>query len=64
MDSATNRDLGLLEGPLLIFGGPYGNLPATTALRTLAEQRGIPPEHIICIPQSRSRHTVSSGSAQ
>jgi predicted phosphodiesterase len=48
MDSATNRDLGLLEGPLLIFGGPYGNLPATTAFRTLAEQRGIPPEHIIC----------------
>jgi predicted phosphodiesterase len=48
MDSETNRDLGLLESPLLIFGGPYGNLSATTALRAVAEQRGIPSEHIIC----------------
>jgi predicted phosphodiesterase len=48
MGSETNRDLGLLEGPLLIFGGPYGNLPATAALRAVAEQRGIPSEHIIC----------------
>lgn len=48
MSSATSRDLGLLEGPLLIFGGPYGNLPATIALRTLAEQHSISPERIIC----------------
>ncbi len=48
MNPATSRDLGLLKGPLLIFGGPYSNLSATTALRTVAEQRGIPPEYIIC----------------
>lgn len=48
MSSATTLDLGLLEGPLLIFGGPYGNLPATKAIRRIAEQRGIPPERIIC----------------
>lgn len=48
MSSPINRNLGLREGPLLIFGGPYGNLPATTALRKVSEQRGIPPERIIC----------------
>ena len=48
MNSATNQDLGLLEGPLLIFGGPYGNLQATTAMRDVAEQHSIPPERIIC----------------
>ena len=48
MSSATTLDLGLLEGPLLIFGGPYGNLPATKAIRRVAEQRDIPPERIIC----------------
>ena len=47
MNSVTSRDLGSLEGPLLIFGGPYGNLPATAALRTVAEQCDIPPERII-----------------
>jgi len=48
MSSETILDLGLLEGPLLIFGGPYGNLTATKALRRVAEQRGIPPECTIC----------------
>ena len=48
MNSATDQDLGLLEGPLLIFGGPYGNLQATTAMRDVAEQRSIPPKRIIC----------------
>ena len=48
MSSVTDRDLGRLEGPLLVFGGPYGNLAATTALRAVAERRGIPPERVIC----------------
>ena len=48
LSSVTSRDLGSLEGPLLIFGGPYGNLPATAALRTVADQCDILPERIIC----------------
>ena len=48
MSLSTALDLGPLEGPLLIFGGPYGNLPATKALRRIAAQRGIPPERTIC----------------
>lgn len=41
-------DLGPLDGPLLLFGGPYGNLEATRAIRAAAEHRRIPPERIIC----------------
>lgn len=41
-------DLGPLDGPVLLFGGPYGNLQATRAIRTEAERRGIPPERAIC----------------
>ena len=43
-----NRDLGALEGPLLLFGGPYSNLQATRALRAEAERLGIPPARVIC----------------
>lgn len=42
------QNLGVLEGPLLIFGGPYSNLAATRALRDVAVKRAIPPQHIIC----------------
>lgn len=41
-------DLGALDGPLLLFGGPYGNLEATQAIRTESERRKIPPDRIIC----------------
>ena len=41
-------DLGRLQGPLMIFGGPYGNLQATQALRREAERLGIGPDQIIC----------------
>lgn len=40
--------LGELSGPLLLFGGPYSNLPATHAIKAIAEQHAIPPEHCIC----------------
>ncbi len=40
--------LGSLDGPLLIFGGPYSNLQATTALLEEARALDIPPENIIC----------------
>ncbi|WP_135507450.1 metallophosphoesterase family protein [Roseovarius aestuariivivens] len=41
-------DLGKLSGPVLVFGGPYSNLQAVTALREVAERSGIAPMHVIC----------------
>lgn len=34
--------------PLLVFGGPYSNLRATSALADLARRTGIPASHVIC----------------
>jgi predicted phosphodiesterase len=36
------------QAPLLVFGGPYSNLRALTALRARADELGIPPSHCIC----------------
>ncbi|WP_432472264.1 metallophosphoesterase family protein [Amphritea sp. HPY] len=36
------------EHPLLVFGGPYSNLEATTAMRKFAEEQQIPPCNILC----------------
>jgi uncharacterized radical SAM superfamily Fe-S cluster-containing enzyme len=36
------------DAPVLIFGGCYSNLQATTALLAAARERGIPPSRIIC----------------
>ena len=44
----TVHDLGALDGPVLIFGGAYGNLEATEALLAQARALGIPPERTIC----------------
>ena len=41
-------DLGNLNGPVLVFGGPYSNLQATEALLRQADRLGIAPDHIIC----------------
>ncbi len=41
-------DLGSLDGPVLVFGGPYSNLQATEAVLEEARNRGIPPGNIIC----------------
>jgi predicted phosphodiesterase len=41
-------DLGILDGPVLVFGGPYGNLEATGALIGAARRLGIPPARAIC----------------
>jgi predicted phosphodiesterase len=41
-------DLGHLDGPVLLFGGPYSNLAATRAMRSRAEELGIPAERVIC----------------
>ena len=40
--------LGILDGPVLVFGGPYSNLEATEAMLAVAAARGIPPERIVC----------------
>jgi predicted phosphodiesterase len=41
-------DLGAFDGPILVFGGPYGNLQATRALRAGAERHRIPPSRMLC----------------
>lgn len=48
MSLNPTTDLGTVDGPLLIFGGPYSNLAATAAMQAEAERRRIPPERIIC----------------
>ena len=42
------RDLGTIEGSLLVFGGPYSNLEATQAVLDAAGRAGIPAERIVC----------------
>ena len=42
------RDLDALQGPVLIFGGPYSNLEATEAVLAEAMRLGIPPTNVIC----------------
>src|SRR5437588_9854153 len=37
-----------LDGPALVFGGPYGNLEATLRLLEEGERLGVPAERIIC----------------
>ena len=41
-------DLDILTGPVLVFGGPYSNLPATMAIKAVAGKLNITPENIIC----------------
>ncbi len=42
------KDIGQLEGRLLVFGGVYSNLEALQALQAIAQQESIPPSNIIC----------------
>lgn len=37
-----------VDGPLLVFGGPYSNLQATRAVLAEAARRGMPPRRVIC----------------
>ncbi|HUN48917.1 MAG TPA: radical SAM protein [Stellaceae bacterium] len=37
-----------MDGPTLVFGGPYSNLEATLAVLAEACRRGIPPARILC----------------
>ena len=46
--TARVRDLGELDDPVLVFGGPYSNLEATEALLAAAADHGVPAERTIC----------------
>jgi predicted phosphodiesterase/pyruvate-formate lyase-activating enzyme len=37
-----------MDGPVLVFGGPYSNLEATQAVLAEARRRGIPPRRVVC----------------
>jgi predicted phosphodiesterase len=42
------RDLGPVDDPILVFGGPYSNVQATLALLAEADRRGIPRHRRLC----------------
>jgi len=42
------RDLGKLEGDIMLFGGPYSNFQALSALMAEADKRAIPSSRRIC----------------
>lgn len=52
VDGATlpgpTQDLGTIDGPLLLFGGPYSNLEATQAVLAAAADHDIPTDRVIC----------------
>jgi predicted phosphodiesterase len=41
-------NLGCIDQPVIIFGGPYGNLQATEAMRQVSDELNVPPAQIIC----------------
>ena len=48
MTETQISDLGIVDGPVLCFGGPYSNAQATEAMLAEALGRGIPSERVIC----------------
>lgn len=48
LEGVTVADLGTLDGPVLVFGGPYGNLEAMSALIAVARRLGIDGSSAIC----------------
>jgi predicted phosphodiesterase/uncharacterized Fe-S cluster-containing radical SAM superfamily protein len=42
------RSVIAMDGPVLVFGGPYSNLEATQAVLAEAQRRGIPARRIVC----------------
>lgn len=43
-----HRDLGVLDGDVVLFGGAYSNLQAVEALFAQVAARGVAPDHVIC----------------
>jgi len=48
MSRVNHQDLGQLNGPIVLFGGPYSNLQALEALFERARALGVGPERMIC----------------
>jgi hypothetical protein len=48
LTGTATRDLVTIDGLVLVFGGPYGNLEAMIALFDAAERLAIPGSHAIC----------------
>jgi predicted phosphodiesterase len=46
--NSQRMEIGRLEGQVLVFGGPYGNLPATRAMRGVAEGLGVAAGNVLC----------------
>lgn len=44
----VTKDIGNVEGKLLIFGGVYSNLQALEALKAVSDEQGFAPGNIIC----------------
>jgi uncharacterized radical SAM superfamily Fe-S cluster-containing enzyme len=44
----TETPLLSVDGPALVFGGPYSNLQATAAVLAEAARLGVPPARVIC----------------
>ena len=45
--SGEDRPLLQLDGPAIVFGGPYGNLEAMRALLEQAARLGVPGERMV-----------------
>ena len=43
-----HEHIGILDGPILAFCGPYSNVQATKALFAKVKKRGIARENVIC----------------
>jgi predicted phosphodiesterase len=43
-----HKHIGVLDGPVLVFGGPYSNAQATDAVLAQAAALAIPSNHLIC----------------
>jgi predicted phosphodiesterase len=43
-----HEHIGILDGPILVFGGPYSNVQATQALFAQVKKREIARENVIC----------------
>ncbi|WP_298862892.1 metallophosphoesterase family protein [uncultured Sulfitobacter sp.] len=43
-----HRDLGVLDGEVVLFGGAYSNIQAVRALFAITAQRGVAANHVIC----------------
>jgi hypothetical protein len=47
-EGLSQIDIGRIDEPFLVFGGPYSNRQATEALIAEARRLGIPPERCLC----------------